>query len=118
MDRRRRRSVSWTKGYRRLLDRYQPTSREAWLSVADQLGAIDARILRYILHRAGATCAEVEAALGLEHQTASAQISHMAKSGLVTDSGQTRPNAKGRRCIVWTVATREPQAGLPFTEAA
>lgn len=102
--------------YRAVLSRYQPTSRAAWRSMADQLGAIDGMILRYVLDRNGATCAEVEDALVLSHQTASAQIAHLSKARILTDSGATRKNAKGRSCIVWNIA--EAADRLPFGEAA
>ena len=102
--------------YRVLLSRYQPTSRAAWLSMADQLGAIDGQILRYILRRDGATCAEVEDALNLSHQTASAQIAHLSRAGILTDSRATRKNAKGRSCIVWTVM--ESDARMPLFAGA
>jgi len=102
--------------YRVLLSRYQPTSRAAWRSMADQLGHIDGCILRCVLERHGCTCAEVEETLGLSHQTASAQIAHLSRAGILADSGAVRKNAKGRQCIVWTVA--EPVARLPFGAAA
>ena len=94
--------------YRHVLRTYQPTSRQAWQGVADQLAAVDAQILRYILAHDGATCSEVEDALGLSHQTASAQIRHMVEGDVLADSGETRRNAKNRQCIVWAVPAPPP----------
>lgn len=92
--------------YRRVLEVYRETSREALDSVWDVLPAIDQQIVRDIAARDGATSAEIEAATGLKHQTVSAQIRHMAESGLLVDTGARRKNANGRACIVWGLAPR------------
>jgi len=101
--------------YTRALRIYRETSGEAWASVLASLGEIDRRILSYVRDRRGATTDECMNALGMVHQTASAQLSHMAASGLVVDSGARRPTRSGRAAIVWVlpaVATRELQASL------
>lgn len=57
----------------------------------------------------GATDAEVEAALGMRHQTASARRRDLVKADLVTDSGQRRATDSGRQATVW-VASKPPEA--------
>jgi len=49
----------------------------------------------------GATCDELEQAMGLSHQTASARLREMNLKGQVVDSGERRPTRSGRAAIVW-----------------
>lgn len=86
---------------------YRDTSRQAFQSVLDALPAVDAQIVAHIeriSYMGGATCAEIEAATGLKHQTVSAQVRHMVEAGLLVDSGTTRKNENGRACTVWALA--------------
>lgn len=85
---------------------YHETSRQAFASVLAALPSVDARIVSVIERRSGATCAEIEEATELKHQTVSAQVRHMVEAGLLVDSGTTRKNANGRGCIVWALAPR------------
>jgi len=61
----------------------------------------DRRILAYIQTTGGATCCEVEMALGLLHQSASAAITHLRRAGGLVDSGKRRPTNTGRMATVW-----------------
>jgi hypothetical protein len=49
----------------------------------------------------GATCDEVEAALGLSHQSASARLRELALKDRVVDSCGRRLTRLGRKAIVW-----------------
>jgi len=91
--------------YRRVLESYHETSREAWESIADRLSAIDSAIVRTIEARGGATGDEVETDTGMKHQTVTGQIRHLVEGGILRDSGTWRPNQNGRRCVVWTRTT-------------
>src|SRR5262249_41213817 len=62
------------------------------------------RIYRYIAERGGATCWEVEQALGGLHQTISAAISNLSADGVLVDTGERRRTGSGRKAIVWGVA--------------
>lgn len=93
--------------YSRALAIYRDTSRDAWASVLDCLPAVDARIAAYIREHGGATSEECERALGLKHQTVSAQIRHMFEDGFLTTTGEKRATESGRRAYVWTLPTRE-----------
>jgi DNA-binding MarR family transcriptional regulator len=59
------------------------------------------RILTYIGVHGGATCDEIEVALGLLHQSASALIRRLVKQGSLRDTGQRRTTRSGRAAIVW-----------------
>jgi len=63
------------------------------------------RIYLYIMswRDHGATCDEIEVALDLRHQTASARINEMAASKRLRNSGRTRLTRGARRAIVWVV---------------
>jgi hypothetical protein len=80
------------------------TSREA----ADRIKG-DTNRLRDLVYRAvhdsrsGATCDEVEASLGLSHQTASARVWELRRMGRIIDSNARRKTRSGRRAIVWIV---------------
>jgi hypothetical protein len=58
-------------------------------------------MLEYIKANGGATCCEVEEALGLLHQSASSSITRLRQAGRLVDSGKRRPTKTGRMAIVW-----------------
>lgn len=62
-----------------------------------------ARKVYGVIKRAGATCEEVERALGMKHQTASARIRELKDKHLVRDSGQRRKTTSGRLAAVMIV---------------
>jgi hypothetical protein len=62
-------------------------------------------------HSEGATCDQIEIALGLTHQTCSARFNELAKAGAIVDSGNRRPTRSGRKAIVYVV--RETGCGSP-----
>lgn len=85
---------------------FRDTSVSAAQQMKPRASAIRARILTEIQIRgsAGATCDELEQALGLSHQTASARIREMNLKRTLRDSGQRRMTRTLRKAIVW-VAT-------------
>lgn len=50
---------------------------------------------------AGLTCDEVEVAMGLRHQTASARIRELVLKGSIIDSGRRRRTRSGREATIW-----------------
>ena len=54
-------------------------------------------------HSDGMTCDEVEMALGMSHQTASARVRDLVKAGAIVDSGKRRPTRTGRKAAVYVV---------------
>jgi hypothetical protein len=82
--------------------RYQEETSGAAFRAFDPT-TVDGRILAYIEEHGGATVAELEVALHLPHQTASAQVSHMRSPsrGLLHASDERRPTPSGRAAIVW-----------------
>ena len=82
--------------------RVQETSIAALDSVDPEAKAKrERRILEYINTNGGATCWEVEIALGLLHQSASACITKLRKGGHLVDTGDRRLTNTGRKAIVW-----------------
>jgi predicted ArsR family transcriptional regulator len=59
------------------------------------------QILEYIKTTGGATCWEIENALGLLHQSASATITRLRNAGHLVDTGERRPTNTGRMATVW-----------------
>lgn len=81
----------------------QPTSRAAKKSL--ETATLRDRVYNLIASSTeGATDEEVEIALGLKHQTASARRRELVQAGRVVDSGSRRPTTSGRQAIVWRVA--------------
>jgi predicted transcriptional regulator len=80
-----------------------PTSIAAAESVVEVTGALRIDILGFIDRPEGATCDEVEEALGLRHQTASARINELAHRFQRIAPHGTRATRSGRKATVWTV---------------
>lgn len=55
----------------------------------------------------GLTCFEIEEALHLRHQTASARIWDLHTRGLITDSGARRLTSASRAAVVWVAMDQE-----------
>jgi len=84
------------------------TSKEARKSVNP--ARLRAQILRLITRRRvrGATCDEIEVALGLTHQSASPRMTELKQRGLI-ESIAIRNTRSGRPAYVW--AARRPVTG-------
>jgi len=82
--------------------RVQETSRAALESIDPRKKSCrEQQILEYIDANGGATCCEVEEALGLLHQSASSTITGLRKAGRLVDTGERRPTNTGCMAIVW-----------------
>jgi predicted transcriptional regulator len=79
------------------------TSKDAAKSMEPKASALRIRILSELQVRAsfGATCDELEQAMSLSHQTASARLREMVLAGSIVDSEQKRRTRSGRGAIVW-----------------
>lgn len=90
----------------RLSKRAQRTSREAVARNANSIKGVQRDVLTALQgNPLGLTDFDLEDALGRSHQSVSAARNALMLCGLVTDSGKTRPNARGNRCIVWVVSS-------------
>lgn len=79
------------------------TSREAAESFGPaDLNSMQTQVLRYIESKrwVGATCDEIEAAIGMRHQTCSARIRDLTKRDLIKNSGRQRKTRSGRNAVV------------------
>lgn len=85
---------------------WRDTSQAAARQIAGGAAAIRVRILAEIQVRGttGATCDEIEQAMSLSHQTASARIRELNMKNRIYDSGQRRRTRSGRDAIVWFAA--------------
>lgn len=79
-----------------------PTSQAAAASMRMRAPALRDLIFAEIKDKP-ATCWELEEALHMSHQTASARIRELAMAGRIEASGATRPTNSGRQAIVWQV---------------
>lgn len=66
------------------------------------------RIWTMIREAGGLTCDEIEERTAMLHQTTSARIRGMVKSGYLKASGQKRFTRSGRKAIVWYAKDRRP----------
>jgi hypothetical protein len=76
------------------------TSASAAASIEAHAGAMRWRVYRYVTERSGATCDEVEVALGMSHQTASARIRELVLGGWLVRSAVKRKTRSGRAADV------------------
>jgi len=81
----------------------QDTSRLAAQTVRVPSAKLRERVLD-ALRLEPRTCDELEAALGLPHQTVGPRIRELVQLGQVRDAGVRRPTRSGRGAIVWSVA--------------
>lgn len=82
------------------------TSGEAAKAMREPMRGVRRRIYNHIAAQGerGATCFEVELALELEHQTASAAISTMANTlKCLKDGGHRRATQSGQVAIAWVI---------------
>jgi len=81
------------------------TSKEAAESMKPKGPHLRRMVFQYLLSRgpSGATDDEVETALGLRHQTASARRRELVLAEKVEDSGERRRTSSGRSAAVWVV---------------
>ena len=101
MDEKEGKGVPFVKGSR--------TSADAAESMVDHAVSIELQILAYFMHMAaysGATDDEIEAHLGLKHQTVSARRRQLERKGMVVkmyEKGErvTRPTRSGRKAGVY-----------------
>jgi predicted ArsR family transcriptional regulator len=80
------------------------TSEEAAESMVGSAAAIRARVFQFVVAHDGATCDEVEVALKLKHQTASARLWELEGRGLLVKTMERRLTRSGRSARVY----REP----------
>lgn len=85
------------------------TSKAAADSVAECAGNLRDRVRTCIADTgaAGMTCDEIETALELRHQTASARIVELVASGAILKTNRTRLTRSGRAAAVYVVAPKE-----------
>lgn len=86
------------------------TSRDAAASIQGVLNSMQSKVLGWIRSRGddGATCDEVEAALEMKHQTASARIRELVLKDRICDSGMRRKTRSKRKAIVYVLPEFHP----------
>jgi len=84
------------------------TSAAAAVSIRVPAGTLRFKVFAYLKKRgaAGSTDEELEHALELRHQTASARRRELVLDGLVEDSGERRKTSSGRQAVVWKAVAR------------
>lgn len=84
-----------------------PTSRAAAQEIREPSATLRARVLAHIEKTGvmGATDDEIERALNMRHQTASARRRELVLLGKVIDSHRVRKTRSGRNASVWVVCT-------------
>ncbi len=83
------------------------TSYAAAKAIEQSAETIRGRVYRYIQAMDGATDDEVEWALNLRHQTASARRRELVLLGLVVDSSWRRPTRSGTNATIWVAKELE-----------
>ncbi len=81
------------------------TSADAYRSVEGSAASMRTAIEEYIAGRYdGATCDEIEEALNMKHQTASARVNELRHLNRIRRTLDTRPTRSGRAAVVYIVA--------------
>jgi hypothetical protein len=83
------------------------TSRDAARSMDEHAAPCRRAILAHIRDAPdGATCDEIEVALRMRHQNASARLRELSLGEWIRDSGERRPTRSGRRARVYVAVGR------------
>ncbi len=82
------------------------TSIEARAKIEPKIGSLRRKVYELFINRglAGLTDNEIEKYLHLDGNTVRPIRGSLVTDGFVIDSGTTRNNEKGNRCIVWRYA--------------
>lgn len=80
------------------------TSKEAAGRIRHVAGSLEAKVLAEIVRLGSATCDEIEIALDMPHQTASARVNSLMERKLIVNSGEKRLTRSKRRATVWVAA--------------
>ena len=80
------------------------TSREAAASVAGKTICQRMRIMEHIICSNGATCDDLEVALGMSHQATSARLVELKNAGRILDLGERKKTRSGRNAVAWYAA--------------
>lgn len=84
-----------------LFSGFHGTSRNAAESLRETARSMERRVYAFIVSQQGATCDEIEIALGMKHQTASARIRGLVLKRLIRKTRLRRDTRSGRDAIVW-----------------
>ena len=81
------------------------TSESAAEAIADCQPKLVEEVYRFLRRRQtlGATCDDVEVALDMKHQTASARLRELAQEERIVDSGRRGKTRSGRSAVIWIV---------------
>lgn len=79
------------------------TSIEAFDSVKQHISRLGRVVLQFFKDHGPSTCEQIEHALKLSHQCASARISELKRDALIYQTGQFRPTKAGRKARVYAV---------------
>jgi len=82
------------------------TSAAAHEAIAPHAAAMRLKVLTHIREVDGATCDEIEIALGMKHQTASARLTELVKSGHAYKTICRRPTRSGCSARVIAAVTQ------------
>ena len=82
------------------------TSRAAAESMVSNTGRLKQMIIAHLRIEGGCTCDEIEVALSMRHQTASARIRELRDSGAIVDTGERRKTRSGRNAAVYTLVIK------------
>jgi len=88
------------------------TSRDAYMAISPHAPNMRERVFAFIRESGGATCDEVEVALGMVHQTASARLNELANAGRVYASEARRATRSGMDAAVYVVGVAPPSPQL------
>jgi hypothetical protein len=109
------------RGYTRPLPFVQgsATSEAAAQAVRPKAPSQKLRVLRYVASRAedGATDDEIEVALALPHQSASARRNDLVREGKLRDSGLRRKTRAWQQAVAWVLGVGQALEGAPNARA-
>lgn len=88
------------------------TRRDAYRAISPHAPNMREQVFAFIQESGGATCDEVEVALGMRHQTASARLNELANAGRVYASDVRRATRSGMDAAVYMVGVAPPSPQL------